>query len=132
MSIPDADSARRDAAHNGVRIGLAVVGVVVVAATMRAGITCVGPLISVLRADTGLSSSQVGALNALPLLAFAAVAAVAPRIAREFGLERSLFGAVVVTLIGTVVRSLPTNAALSVAPLSSAVVSAAVTCCCQD
>jgi len=79
---------------------------------MRAGITCVGPLISVLRADTGLSSSQVGALNTLPLLAFAAVAAVAPRIAREFGLERSLFGAVVVTMIGTVVRSLPANAAL--------------------
>ena len=60
VSIPNADSTRGDAVHNGARVSLAAVGVLLVAANMRAGVTCVGPLIDVLWADTGLSSSQMG------------------------------------------------------------------------
>jgi len=66
----------------------------------------------VIQADTGLSTSQVCVLSGLPLPAFAAAAAVAPRLAGQFGLERSLFGAVAVSMVGIIIRSLPTSVAL--------------------
>jgi CP family cyanate transporter-like MFS transporter len=100
------------APRTAVPSALLVVGVLVVAANLRASITVVGPLISDIRADLGLSDAMAGVLVAIPLLAFAVVSPVAPAIARRFGVERSLAGALLVLAVALVVRSLPFAAAL--------------------
>src|SRR2546423_2614500 len=92
--------------------GLAIGGIVLMAATMRGPITSVGPLLDTIRADTGLSSAGAGVLSMLPLLAFAAVSPLAPGLAARTGLERSLGAALVTLAIGLALRSIPGGAML--------------------
>lgn len=69
-------------------------------------------LISAIQADLGLSSTVAGLLTTTPLLVFAVVSLLSPRIAARFGLESSLFYALCLMLIGVVVRSMPSLEAL--------------------
>ena len=89
-------------------------GVLLVAANMRPSITCVGPLLPMIRTSTHLSGAGAGTLNTLPLLAFGGVSAIAPRFGRLVGLERALFAALLVTIAGTLIRSVPSTVALFV------------------
>lgn len=89
-----------------------IVGILLVAAAMRAPITSVGPLLETIRADVGLSATSGGALSMLPLLAFAGVSPLAPALARRLGLERALGTALVLLVVGTLLRSGPGTAAL--------------------
>ncbi len=98
--------------HRRTHGALLLVGVLLIAANLRPTLTCVGPLIDVIRRSTGLSSAQAGVLNTLPLLAFAAVSGLAPRWARRFGFEPLLFAAVAALFVGTLVRSVPSTVAL--------------------
>jgi CP family cyanate transporter-like MFS transporter len=88
-------------------VGLAIVGIVLMAACMRGPITSVGPVLETIRADTGLSAVGAGVLSMLPLLAFAAVSPVAPGFSRWLGLERSLGAALGVLAAGLAIRSIP-------------------------
>src|SRR4051794_28896788 len=88
---------------------LIVAGVLLIGAVGRAPITSVGPLVTDVRHDLGLSSAASGLLTTLPLLAFSAFSLIAPRIAGRIGLERSLGLALVLLAGGIVVRSLPTQ-----------------------
>lgn len=88
------------------------VGLVLAAASMRSPITGVGPLLETIRADVGLSATGAGVLSMLPLLGFAAVSPLTPAVGRRFGLERSLGGALVLLVAGTLVRSVPSTVAL--------------------
>jgi CP family cyanate transporter-like MFS transporter len=85
----------------------AVLEIALIAATMRGPFTSVGPLLDVIRLDTGLSSSGAGVLSMLPLLAFAAVSPVASGLATRIGLERAIGAALGILVIGLVVRSWP-------------------------
>lgn len=85
----------------------AVVGIALIAVTMRGPFTSVGPLLDAIRSDVGLSAAGAGALSMLPLLAFAAISPVAPALARRLGLELTLTVALAVLAVGLVVRSLP-------------------------
>src|SRR5688572_14535285 len=85
----------------------AVVGIVLMATTMRGTFTSVGPLLETIRRDAGLSTAGAGALGMLPLLAFAAVSPMAPGVGRRVGLERALGLALVSIAVGVGVRSLP-------------------------
>ncbi len=80
-------------------------GVLVIAATLRAPITIVGPLVDLVRQHFGLGAAQTGMLAALPLLAFAAMSPLVGQFARQYGLERSLFGGMVILATGVVLRS---------------------------
>lgn len=82
------------------------------AANLRAPITGVGPLVGTIRDSTGISSTLAGVLTALPVFAFAAASPIAPGIAGRFGIERTLFLALLALGCGTVIRSLPTIATL--------------------
>jgi CP family cyanate transporter-like MFS transporter len=88
-----------------VRPALLIVGILLIAATLRAPFTSVAPLLNMIRDSFGISTSEAGALTTLPLLAFAVISPFAALIAREYGLERSLFGALVVIGGGIVLRS---------------------------
>ncbi len=92
--------------------GAAVIGVGLMAATMRGPFTSVGPLLPIIRADTGLSTFGAGALGMLPLLAFAVVSPLAPAFGRRIGLERALGLALAGIAVGVVLRSAPGAPAL--------------------
>jgi MFS transporter, CP family, cyanate transporter len=84
-----------------------LVGLLLVATNLRAGITTVGPVLDDIKADLGLSSVAASALISLPLLAFALVSPFTPPLVRRIGLERALALALAVLATGLVTRSLP-------------------------
>lgn len=55
--------------------------------------------------DTGLSSTGASLLTMLPLLCLGLFAAPAPALARRFGVERTLLGALLLLCIGTLLRA---------------------------
>ncbi|MBB3112380.1 CP family cyanate transporter-like MFS transporter [Paenibacillus phyllosphaerae] len=85
---------------------LLVLGIILVAANQRAPITSVGPLIGDIRTYTGISNTVAGMLTTVPLLAFALMSPFAPKLARRYGMERVIFCALIVLLIGTLCRSI--------------------------
>lgn len=82
-----------------------LLGILLVAATLRAPITSVAPLLAMIQRDTGLGTAAAGALTTLPLLAFAAVSPFGAPIARRLGLERSLAWALAAMAAGVALRS---------------------------
>ena len=84
---------------------LAVAEILLVAASLRAAITAVGPLISEIRADLGLSAAAAGLLTTLPLIAFAAFSPAAGAMAVRLGTERVLAAAMALIAAGVLVRS---------------------------
>jgi MFS transporter, CP family, cyanate transporter len=89
-----------------------LLGIILLAANMRASITAVGPLLSQITGAYGLSGTEAGLLTALPVLGFAAFSPYAPRLSRRIGMESALLAAMVVLLVGIVVRSVPSAPAL--------------------
>lgn len=91
---------------------LLIAGILMIATTLRVTFTGAAPLLETIRTDYGLSTAQTGLLTTLPLLAFALVSPLAASIARRFGMERSLFAAMLLICAGIVLRSLPSAALL--------------------
>ena len=58
-------------------------GIILIAINLRAAITSVGPLIGIIRDDTGISNTLAGMLTTLPLLAFALLSPMAPAMAKN-------------------------------------------------
>ncbi|MEV1239337.1 CynX/NimT family MFS transporter [Nonomuraea sp. NPDC050022] len=90
------------------RQALLVWGLLVVAANLRPSLTGVGPLLDRVQADLELAPAAAGLLSTLPLLAFAAISPMVPRLAARWGPERLLWGALVVLTLGIAVRWIPT------------------------
>ena len=86
---------------------LVLVGLLLVAGNLRAGITTVGPVLADIERDLGLTSAAASVLVSLPLLAFAVVSPFAPRLARRVGLEWALGLGLIGLAVGLVLRSLP-------------------------
>lgn len=82
-----------------------ILGILCIAMALRAPVTGVPPLIGMIREQLGLTSTAAGMLITLPLLAFAVVSLFAAGLARRHGLERTLFGAMVLIAVGIVVRT---------------------------
>lgn len=91
---------------------LLIAGILMIATTLRVTFTGAAPLLETIRTDYGLSTAQTGLLTTLPLLAFALVSPLAAGIARRFGMERSLFAAMLLICAGIALRSLPSAALL--------------------
>lgn len=79
--------------------------ILAVAVNLRAPVTCVGPLVGQIRQSLGLSASAAGTLTAIPLLCFALAAPFAGKLARRFGLGRTLLAAMASVAAGTALRS---------------------------
>lgn len=84
---------------------LLIFGIIFVAFNLRPSITAVGPLISSIRTDTGMSNSVAGLITTLPLLAFAFLSPLAPKLAQKIGKEMTIFLALIFLGIGLVIRS---------------------------
>jgi len=96
----------------GSRRALLVWGLLVIAANLRPSLTAVGPLLDFVQAGRHLSPAVAGLLNTLPLLAFAVLSPLVPRIAARRGPERVLAGALAVLAAGIAVRWLPSDVGL--------------------
>src|SRR3954451_21071870 len=83
---------------------LFVLGIVLLAANLRPALTGVAPLIGQIRAYTGISNGAAGLFTTLPLLAFALLSPVAPRVARRFGMEGVLLASLLVLAAGILLR----------------------------
>nr|WP_256592317.1 MFS transporter [Pseudomonas sp. 2995-3] len=73
-----------------------VAGILLIAVNLRVPFTSIAPVLPLIQNDFGLSASALGLLTSLPLLAFAAFSPLSASVARRFGIERTLFGALLV------------------------------------
>lgn len=87
------------------RVLLFVIAVFLIAATLRSPLTGVGPIISFIQDDLGISNVLAGFLTTIPLLAFALVSPFAPKFARRFGMEWTLFYSMILLTVGIALRS---------------------------
>ncbi|RAS87281.1 CynX/NimT family MFS transporter [Priestia endophytica] len=87
------------------RIGLLIIGIILMGANLRAPLTSVGPLINSIRDSLGISNILAGTITTVPLLAFAFLSPFAPKLARRFGIEFTLFISLILLTIGIGIRS---------------------------
>jgi CP family cyanate transporter-like MFS transporter len=84
---------------------LLITGIILVAFNLRPAITSVGPVVGMIKEDIGLSYWSVSLLTSLPLIAFAVISPIAPKIATKLSNEKALLWGLVCILAGIVVRS---------------------------
>ncbi len=82
-----------------------LIGIIFVSFNLRPSITAVGPLISSIRSATGLSSTTIGLLTTLPVLAFGVFSVLAPKLGRKYSNEVVIFISLLVLTIGVLLRS---------------------------
>ncbi|WP_417882852.1 MFS transporter [Vibrio rumoiensis] len=88
------------------RMMLLVVGVLLIAANLRAPVTGIAPMIELISNSFQLSATQAGLLTTLPLIAFALFAPPSAYLAKRFGVEYTIFFALVFIAVGLILRSL--------------------------
>lgn len=106
-TIPTTPTTPTPTTRRALSPALVLVGLLLVAGNLRAGITTVGPVLADIERDLGLTSTAASVLVSLPLLAFAVVSPFAPRLARRVGLEWALGLGLIGLAVGLVLRSLP-------------------------
>ncbi|WP_106498500.1 CynX/NimT family MFS transporter [Lentibacillus sp. Marseille-P4043] len=96
---------------------LLMVGIIVVAFNLRPAITSVGPVIGTIRDDIGLSNWSAGLLTSLPLIAFAVMSPLAPKLGNRVSNERALLIGLILLLFGIAVRTVSLVALLFIGTL---------------
>ncbi|MGN8224604.1 CynX/NimT family MFS transporter [Gracilimonas sp. BCB1] len=95
----------KDGSHrNRWQTGLLIAGILLIALNLRPALASVGPLIAEIRESTGLSNSLLGLLTTLPLIAFGVISMLTTLFTRRFGIEKTLFGALLLLSAGILVR----------------------------
>ncbi|MCY8935475.1 CynX/NimT family MFS transporter [Peribacillus frigoritolerans] len=98
---------------NGSKISMIwIIGILFIAANLRAPITSIGPLISLIREDTGINHTLAGMVTTIPLIAFTIISPAAPLIARRIGMEWTLLYSLLLLIGGLFLRSLSSISAL--------------------
>ena len=83
----------------------ALLGIVLVAFTLRQAVAAVSPILGDIRVDIPISTLDVGLLGTLPPILFAASGFIAPRVARRVGLDGGIVLALVLMTAGHLVRA---------------------------
>lgn len=89
-------------------IYLFIAGIVLIAFNLRPAITSLGPLVGMIQEDIGLAHWSAGLLMSLPLIVFAVMSPLVPKIATRLTNERTLMIGLATLLIGITIRSIPT------------------------
>lgn len=92
--------------HNRIQQVLLYLGVIFLAANLRAPLTSVGPVVAELSKDLSLSNTAAGFITTIPLMAFAFLSGIMPRISRKFGMEIVLFSSLILLGLGLAMRSM--------------------------
>lgn len=88
---------------------LAFVGIILVAANLRAAVSALSPILGRVSAEIPLSAVAIGVLGALPPICFAVFGIVTPMLVRRARLEPVLIAALVAILAGHLIRSTAGN-----------------------
>ncbi|MEU8082890.1 MFS transporter [Micromonospora sp. NPDC049101] len=83
----------------------ALLGIGLVAFTLRQAVATVSPILGDIRVDIPISNIGVGLLGTLPPILLAASGFVAPRVARGFGLDGGIVLALLLMTLGHLVRA---------------------------
>lgn len=89
---------------------LGLVGIVLVALSLRTAVAAVSPILSQISHELPLSALTVSLLGAVPPVAFAASGLLAPAISRRLGLDRTVLLAIGVMVLGHLGRALAPSA----------------------
>lgn len=111
MRDEEAAITSRLSAKSGTTI-LTAVAIMLVAANLRPAVVAVAPLVDDISKATGWSAATTGLLTTLPVLMFGLAAPLAPRMAARFGIERTVFGALVLLTAAITLRLFGNSAAL--------------------
>lgn len=91
---------------------LLAAGLLLIGLNLRIGVASVGPVLSEIRADTGLSETAAGLLTTIPVVAFGAFAFLTPRLIHRFGMHKLLGLTMLVLAAGIALRLQPSFTAL--------------------
>src|SRR5690606_39448454 len=92
---------------------LALVGVLLVALSLRTPVAALSPILDRVGAEIALDAVVLGLIGAAPPLAFAASGFLAPGLGRRMGLERALVASLAAAVLGHVVRAVAPDAVRS-------------------
>lgn len=90
---------------------LALVGVVLVAFSLRSAVAALSPIISEVQADFAVPTWVVGLIGTAPPVCFAVFGIVTPILERRFGLERLAAASMLIVTAALLARALATDAA---------------------
>lgn len=79
-------------------------GVIFIASNLRAPLTCVGPVIGEISDEFSLSNSLAGLLTTIPLICFAFLSALVPKVSKTFGMSYVLLCSLVLLSVGLAIR----------------------------
>jgi CP family cyanate transporter-like MFS transporter len=91
---------------------LVLLGIVVLAFNLRPAAVSVGPVLDEISDSLRMGTAATSLLTSLPVLSFATMGALAPRVARLLGLHRTTLVALVLVALGLFARTHVDNAAL--------------------
>ncbi|MFG1925319.1 CynX/NimT family MFS transporter [Cryptosporangium sp. NPDC048952] len=83
----------------------ALLGIVLVAFTLRQAVAVISPILGDIRVDIPISNIGVGVLGTLPPILLAVSGFVAPRVARSLGLDGGIVLALLLMTVGHLVRA---------------------------
>ncbi|WP_445165791.1 CynX/NimT family MFS transporter [Mycolicibacterium sp. Dal123E01] len=86
--------------------GVLIVAVVLTALNLRPAVTSIGPVLGDMQRALGASAIWAGVLTTLPGLCFAGAGLASAALSRRFGLGRSIAMALVILIVGLLVRVL--------------------------
>ncbi len=87
---------------------LLVIGIIAIAAMLRAPLTAVGPVINEIRDDLMISNTVAGLLTTIPLLTFAAVSPFVSKAVARFTMPVTIFYAIILLIVSLYIRTLGT------------------------
>jgi len=85
---------------------LMLAGLVLVGLNLRPALSGVAPLLREIRGQLDLSTAYGGLLTTAPVLCLGLFGPVAPRLARRFGIETTVFATMILLAFGTTLRTL--------------------------
>ncbi len=86
---------------------LYLIAIMVIGFNLRPAITSVGPLLGTIRDQIGLENWSAGTITSLPLIAFAVISPLAPRIGRRLGNDQAVMLGLILLFVGIGMRSVP-------------------------
>lgn len=84
---------------------LLILGIMFLSFNLRAPITAVGSIVDLIKNEYLLSSSGAGIITGLPLLAFAFISPIIPKISKKYPYSKLIIISLVVIFIGIYIRS---------------------------
>jgi CP family cyanate transporter-like MFS transporter len=100
------------AAHGRLAATVLAAGLIVIALNLRIGVASVGPLLTSIRENLGLSATAVSLLTTIPVVAFGSFAFLAPWLTRRLGMHQLLGFAMAALAVGIGLRRQPSLASL--------------------